>query len=540
MNINKTLSSIFWAAGLAVLAIAGTMTVAAQGRYADRYSRADVNGIIERLENSSNNFRRDFDRYLDESQWNNTPQEQQWNRTVANFERSLNRLRRNFDTSDGWWQNRADVQDVMSNARPVNQMMLLLPFGRRIERQWTAMRRDINTLADTYDLPDIEGGGYGGEAPWQGGNVPNWAVGQFVGRNPNGYGQITLNVQSNGTVLVSFDGGIPSTAYMNGTRFRFGGSTARVSRLPNGIRTTSDLDGQSIDYFRTGIGGGYPDGPVYPGGGGNVPRWAVGTFYGRTASGTITLVINDSGNVDITYENGTRAYGVVNGSTLTIGGEVARIQQRGNGITTVNRSNGTRLDYTRDYQGGNTPGFPGGGGNVPQWAVGTFYGRTASGTITLVINDSGYVDITYENGTKATGVVNGSTLTIGSEVARIQQRGNGIRTVNRSNGTRLDYTRDYQGGNNPGFPGGGGNVPSWALGTFYGRSPNGQDRIQLTITRDGNVAISFNGGAPTYATLNGTTLRNGSNVARVSRLNNGIRTTSTLDGEAIDYYRNQY
>ena len=36
-------------------------------------------------------------------------------------------------------------------------MMNSLPFRRNLERQWTKMRNDLNKLADTYDLPGLNG-----------------------------------------------------------------------------------------------------------------------------------------------------------------------------------------------------------------------------------------------------------------------------------------------------------------------------------------------------------------------------------------------
>ena len=59
----------------------------AQGRYANRYSKRDVSGIISRMETSSNAFRRDFDRAMDNSNLNGTAQEDRFNNIVADFEK---------------------------------------------------------------------------------------------------------------------------------------------------------------------------------------------------------------------------------------------------------------------------------------------------------------------------------------------------------------------------------------------------------------------------------------------------------------------
>ena len=65
-------------------------TVSAQVR--GNYSRRDVSTTIKNLENSSDIFSRDFKRQMDQGRRNN---EDQFVRTVDNFENAVDRLRRN-------------------------------------------------------------------------------------------------------------------------------------------------------------------------------------------------------------------------------------------------------------------------------------------------------------------------------------------------------------------------------------------------------------------------------------------------------------
>lgn len=219
----------------------------AQGRYTDRYTKRDVSNIIRALEQSSNTFRRDFDRYLDQSSINGSREEDRLNEIVRNYEKALDRLRSEFDRNNTWWQSRSDVSEVMQNARAVNTMMNSLPFARRLERQWRNMRRDLNKLADTYDLPLLDGSGGGGGGG--GGNVPNWAIGTFSARNPQTGGTITLTINRDGNVTINFDGTI-TYATMNGNTLINNGVNSRVTRINNGIRTTRIDNGERIDYRR--------------------------------------------------------------------------------------------------------------------------------------------------------------------------------------------------------------------------------------------------------------------------------------------------
>lgn len=350
MRTRKVFSAIAAAVLMAMFVILTADAVSAQGRYANRYSRTNVSGIISRLETSSDEFSRDFARAMNSNNINRS-QAERYNNIVRDFENSVDRLRRNFDSNDSWWQSRNEVQDMVRDARPVNTMMNTLPFRRNLERQWNRLRRDVNTVADTYDLPGLDGGGWTGGGGWGGGNgnAPNWAVGTFYGRDPYTGRDVTLTINQNGGVVVEVDGS-PTYGTINGTSLFINGESARVSRLNNGIRTQG-RDGLSITYTRTGSGPG--GGWGNPGGGfGNAPSWAVGTFYGRNPQGgIITLTINNNGSVTADFGGGSRSFGTLNGDVLTIDGATSRVTRRGNnGIrTTSTNGDGYYIDYSRNY-----------------------------------------------------------------------------------------------------------------------------------------------------------------------------------------------
>lgn len=322
---------------LALIAAVFTSNINAQGRYRNVYSKRDVSGIISKLEQTSNTFRRDFDRNLDDSSLNGTNEEDRLNQIVQRYERDLNQLRREFDRNDSWWESRRNVEEVMDSARSVNVMMNTLPFARRLERQWRNMRRDLNKLADTFDLPALDNAGGGGG----GGNVPNWAEGTFYGRNPQDGRTIVLTISRNGNVTVDFQGST-TTGFYSREQISIYGATARVTRLKDGIRTTRVDTGEVIDYYRTGQGGG--DGGI----GGDVPNWAVGTFYGRNpqTGGTITMTISRNGSVSVNMD-GVIFNGTLNNTRLFINGARATVRRLGNGIRTTNDETGERIDYSR-------------------------------------------------------------------------------------------------------------------------------------------------------------------------------------------------
>lgn len=217
-----------------------------------------------------------------------------------------------------------------------------------------------------------------------------------------------------------------------------------------------------------------------------------------------------------------RNYG---GRCIVVSGQESNLQNNGWG---------DRISSVRRTSGG---GGGGSGQRPPSWAQGTFYARNpqTGGTIQMTVQNNGQVMFIQDGGTTTYGSMSGTILTNGPYRARVSRRSNGIRTTSTTNSRdRIDYSRTNPG---PGWGGGGGgNVPSWAVGTFYARNPQTGGTIQMTIQSGGQVILVQDGSTTTYASLNGTLLTNGPYQSRISRINNGIRTTSTTNSrDRIDY-----
>lgn len=355
MNTRKVLALTSAAVILAAFVLIGSASTYAQGRYANRYSRADVSGIISRMETSSDEFSRDFARAMNNSNLNGSPSEDRFNNIVRDFENAVDRLRRQFDRNDSWWESRNEVQNMLRDARPVNSMMTTIAFRRNLERQWNRLRNDINTVADTYDLPGLNGGGWtggggGGGFPGGGGgsgvNPPNWAEGTFYGRAPNG-AEVTLSIARNGSVTANVNGEMSYGTFTRNNTLYMNGQTSRVTRQGNGILTVNPATGERISYSRSGAGGG---GGGFPGGGDQVrpPTWARGTFYGNAPNGArITLTIGNNGQVTAIID-GQASYGTyTRGDVLVIDGATARVTSTNRGLRTVRTDNGEVINYRR-------------------------------------------------------------------------------------------------------------------------------------------------------------------------------------------------
>ena len=68
---------------------------------------------------------------------------------------STNRLRRKFDPTDKWLETRPQVENVLDDARKINQVLVRGKYGTQAERLWGVLRANINELARCYNLTPL-------------------------------------------------------------------------------------------------------------------------------------------------------------------------------------------------------------------------------------------------------------------------------------------------------------------------------------------------------------------------------------------------
>ena len=141
-------------AALMFLAIAAS-SAQAQGRHRGQfYSKADVEQIIRRVEQSSDEFRKVMDKSLDRSAINGTNREDNINEQVKELENAIDRLRADFDRAQTWEETRSQVQRVINEADEVNAIVRRgrWPRGGPVKSSWALVRNDLNKLAGVYNL----------------------------------------------------------------------------------------------------------------------------------------------------------------------------------------------------------------------------------------------------------------------------------------------------------------------------------------------------------------------------------------------------
>ena len=74
---------------------------------------------------------------------------------LGDLNRTTNRLRRQFDPTDKWLETRPQVENVMDDARKINQVLVRGKYGTQAERYWAVLRESINDLARCYNLTPL-------------------------------------------------------------------------------------------------------------------------------------------------------------------------------------------------------------------------------------------------------------------------------------------------------------------------------------------------------------------------------------------------
>ena len=74
---------------------------------------------------------------------------------LSDLNKSTNRLRRKFDPTDKWMETRPQVENVLDDARRINQVLARGKYGTQAERYWGLLRASINDLARCYNLTPL-------------------------------------------------------------------------------------------------------------------------------------------------------------------------------------------------------------------------------------------------------------------------------------------------------------------------------------------------------------------------------------------------
>lgn len=145
--VSKILVGFF---ATAMLLVVGT-TANAQGRY----SKATVDRVIKNVEVRTDRFVDQFDKSLDNSRLDGSRREDELNKKARQLETAVDELRREFDRNDSWTENKNEVRNCLNLAKEINTAMKKRKLSSATEKNWAAVRAELNLLARAYRLPRI-------------------------------------------------------------------------------------------------------------------------------------------------------------------------------------------------------------------------------------------------------------------------------------------------------------------------------------------------------------------------------------------------
>ena len=123
-------------------------------------NKAQVKAIIERVETRVDYFVKQFDKSLDRSRLDGSDREDQLNKRAKDLEHATDDMRKHFDVTDKWIDNRDEVRKCLNIASDIDKAMRNRRLGGVTETNWANVRFELNSLADVYNMPKVGAGAY--------------------------------------------------------------------------------------------------------------------------------------------------------------------------------------------------------------------------------------------------------------------------------------------------------------------------------------------------------------------------------------------
>ena len=114
-----------------------------------RLNDKEVERILTRIENQTKTFRKSLDSSLDRSRLNGTNREDDINGFMKSFEDQTKHLRDRFKDHKSV---AADVQAVLDRAAEIDSFMARQRLRGRAEEDWSALRGNLDELAQAYNV----------------------------------------------------------------------------------------------------------------------------------------------------------------------------------------------------------------------------------------------------------------------------------------------------------------------------------------------------------------------------------------------------
>ena len=114
-----------------------------------RLSDKEIERMLHSIEQQSGKFRSSLDSALDKSSLNSTDREDDINAFIKEFDQEVRRLHDRFDDHKSV---AADVQAVLNRAARIDSFMRRRGLTERAQNDWSALRANLDQLAEAYSV----------------------------------------------------------------------------------------------------------------------------------------------------------------------------------------------------------------------------------------------------------------------------------------------------------------------------------------------------------------------------------------------------
>ena len=116
---------------------------------------ANISRVVAHCQERTTQFRVALRAALDRSSLNGTSRQDQLNVDAERLERAMNRVREAWNREQDPPKTRHFVEDAIAAGRDINRTMVARRLNPDVQRQWDAVREELNQLAEAFELPRI-------------------------------------------------------------------------------------------------------------------------------------------------------------------------------------------------------------------------------------------------------------------------------------------------------------------------------------------------------------------------------------------------
>lgn len=118
--------------------------------------RMRIGRVVEDCAARTSEFRVSLRRALDHSRMDGTAREDELNAQAGRLERNMQRVAEDWNGHHDARRTRAHVSRAIEAAQDINRTMLRRRMNPHVQDQWRVVRRELNRLAEAFDLPRLQ------------------------------------------------------------------------------------------------------------------------------------------------------------------------------------------------------------------------------------------------------------------------------------------------------------------------------------------------------------------------------------------------